>query len=207
MIFIILKSLLLGFFFTLPLGPIGLMCLRKILQFGRLYGFIFGLSQVFIIFIYSIITILSLGWFSDLLIKYQFWIRLIGGLMLIGFGIKVFFTISSMVAKKDISKKRFISDLLSIVGLMVISPQVFLVFLAFFSALGLYQASTFLGHFEVILGILIGSIFSWALVCVCFAGYKKNATQKVMTWINRSAGIFLVVFGVVVCISALVFRF
>jgi threonine/homoserine/homoserine lactone efflux protein len=64
------------------------------------------------------------------------------------------------------------------------------------------MATTFFEHIEIIFGILIGSIFSWALVCVCFVGYKKNATKKVMTWINRSAGTFLVGFGVAVCISA-----
>ena len=202
MIFIILKSLALGFFFTLPLGPIGLLCARKILQFGRLYGFILGLSQVLVIFIYSIISFLSLGWFSDFLIKYQFWIRLIGGLVLIGFGIKIFFGRSSAIVKEDISKKRFIADFFSIAGLMFVSPQSLLVFMAFFSVLGLYMTTTFFEHVEIIFGILIGSIFSWALVCVCFIGYKKNATRKVMTWINRSGGIFLVGFGVAVCISA-----
>ena len=132
MILIVLKSSALGFFFTLPLGPIGLLCSRKILQFGRLYDFILGLSQVLVIFIYSIITILSLGWFSDFLIKYQFWIRLIGGLVLIGFGIKIFFASISAAHKKDISKKRFIADFFSIAGLMFVSPHALLVFLAFF---------------------------------------------------------------------------
>jgi threonine/homoserine/homoserine lactone efflux protein len=202
MIILILKSLVLGFFFTLPLGPIGLLCSRKILQFGRLYGFILGLSQVLVIFIYSIITILSLGWFSDFLLKYQFWIRLIGGLALIGFGMKIFFARSFAITKQGISKKRFISDFFYIAGLMFVSPHSLLVFLVLFSSLQLYMATTFFEHLEIIFGIFIGSIISWALVCVCFIGYKKNATRKVMTWINRSAGIFLVVFGIAVCISA-----
>jgi threonine/homoserine/homoserine lactone efflux protein len=202
MILLILKSLALGFLFTLPLGPIGLLCSRKILQFGRLYGFILGLSQVLIILIYSIITILSLGWFSAFLLKYQFWIRLIGGLVLIGFGIKMFFARSSAISKKDISKKRFISDFFYIAALMFVTPHSLIVFLIFFSALELYMATTVIEHVEIILGIFIGSIISWALVCVCFIGYKKNATRKAMTWINRSAGTFLAVFGIAVCISA-----
>jgi threonine/homoserine/homoserine lactone efflux protein len=54
------------------------------------------------------------------------------------------------------------------------------------------------------LGILLGSIFSWTIICLCFAGYKKNATQKLMSWINRSAGVFLTSFGFAACISAIV---
>lgn len=202
MTLVILKSLLLGLFFTLPLGPIGIFCVRKIFQFGRLYGFILGLSQIFVIFIYSIIAILSLGWFSDFIIKYQFWLRLIGGLVLIGFGIKIFFSKSSEITKKHISQKRVIEDLFSIAGLILVSPHSLLIFLAFFTVLDLYKASTFFQHVEVVCGILIGSFVSWALICVCFSGYKTKTTQKVMTWINRSAGILLVGFGIVVCISA-----
>jgi len=202
MILLILKSLLLGLFFTLPLGPIGVLCIRKILQFGRLYGFILGLSQVFVIFAYSIIAILSLDWLSDFIMKYQFWIRLIGGLVLVGFGIKIFFSKSSAITKKTVSKKKFIADFFSIAGLMLVSPHTILVFLALFAVLGLYEAATFIQHIEVIFAILIGSIFSWALVCVCFAGYKTKTTLKVMTWINRSVGILLAGFGIGVCISA-----
>jgi threonine/homoserine/homoserine lactone efflux protein len=202
MILIILKSLLLGLFFTLPLGPIGVLCVHKILQFGRLYGFILGLSQVFVIFAYSIIAILSLGWFSEVFMKYQFWLRLIGGLVLIGFGTKILFSKSSAITKKNISKKRFIADFFSIAGLMLVSPHTLLVFLAFFAVLELYKTATFFQHIEVMFGILIGSIFSWALVCVCFAGYKTKTTQKVMIWINRSVGILLVAFGIAACISA-----
>ena len=89
MILIILKSLLLGFLITLPLGPIGLLCLQRILQFGPLRGFIVGLSQALAMFIFSIIIIFSLGLISDYILKYQFWLRLIGGFITIGYGAKI----------------------------------------------------------------------------------------------------------------------
>jgi threonine/homoserine/homoserine lactone efflux protein len=203
MILILLKSLLLGFLFTLPLGPIGVLCVRRILQFGRLYGFLLGISQVFVVLIYSIIAILSMDFLTEFFAKYPFWIRLSAGLVLMGFGIKIFLTKSSVTTKKDVSKKRFIADFFSIIGLMLISPHTLLIFLAFFAVLGLYEASTVIKHIEVVFGILLGSLFSWALVCVCFAGYKTKTTQKVMTWINRSVGILLAGFGIVVCISAI----
>lgn len=203
---IILKSLFLGLFFTLPFGPIGVLCVRKILQFGRLYGFFVGFSQIFVICIYSIIAILSLDGFSGFITKYQFWLRLVGSFVLIGCGIKIFFSKSSEIAEKNISKKRFIVDFISIGGLMLASPHTLLGFLAFFAGLELYKAATFFQHIEVIFGILIGSIFSWTLVCLCFAGYKIKTTQKIMIWINRSAGVLLVGFGIVVCITAWLFR-
>ncbi len=203
MALILLKSMLLGFLITLPTGPIGILCLRKILQLGPLRGFIFGLSQTVALFIFGVLAASSLRGISELLISYQFWLRLIGGLVLIIFGAIIFFSKTSATSHKAISRKGFISDFFSILFLMLTNPPAWLTFLAVFSGLGLYQITALFEHIEMICGILIGSIFSWVLICLCFVGHKPNSNQKVMIWINRSAGIFLAGFGVGVCTSAI----
>lgn len=203
MLLIALKSLALGFLVTLPVGPVGILCLRKIFQLGPLKGFILGLSQTVAIFIFGIITVYSLELISESIVKYQFWLRLIGGLVLIGFGIKIFFSKSSPITNKAGLEKGFIGDFFSLAALTLTSPPTWLAFLGIFAVLGLYRVTTLFEHIEVILGVLIGSILSWLLVCLCFAGYKKNANRRVMTWINRSAGVFLFGFGIAICISAI----
>lgn len=203
MITIVLKSLLLGFLITLPLGPIGILCLHRILQLGALKGFILGLSQTLATFIFSIIVIFSLGAISDYIIKYQFWIRLIGGLALIVFGVTILFSKSSLIINKVTSKKRFIADFFSITFLMLISPATLVVFFILSEILELYTATRLLERIEMILGISIGSFICWALVCLCFIGYKKKATRNVMTWINRFTGSCLMGFGIAVCATAL----
>lgn len=60
---------------TLPLVPIGILCLHKVLQLGPLQGFILGLSQVLALFILNIIIIFGLGAISDYMIQYQLWIE------------------------------------------------------------------------------------------------------------------------------------
>src|ERR1700719_2000142 len=100
MLLIVLKSLALGFLVTLPVGPVGILCLRKILQLGPLRGFFLGLSQTVAIFIFGIISVYSLNLISDSIIEYQFWFRLIGGLAVIGFGVKIFFSESSAITNK-----------------------------------------------------------------------------------------------------------
>ena len=179
-----------------------MLCIRKILEYGRLYGFLLGLSQALVIFAYSIIAVLSIGWFADFIAKYQLWLRLISGLALLAFGVIIFFSKSAAIEKRTPSKKGFIADFFSIAGLMLIGPQTLLMFLALFAVLQLYEAATLLQHIAVVLAILLGSLLSWTLVCICFAGYKTVATQKVLTWINRSVGVLLVGFGVAVCLSA-----
>jgi threonine/homoserine/homoserine lactone efflux protein len=170
MLLIALKSLVLGFLVTLPLGPIGILCLRKILQLGPLKGFILGLSQAVAIFIFGAITVFSLDLIADSILEYQFWLRLIGGLALIGFGIKIFFSKSSPITNKSSSEKGFIGDFFSLAVLTLTSPPTWLAFLGIYTVLDLYAITTFFEHIAVVLGILIGSVFSWLLVCLCFAG-------------------------------------
>lgn len=202
MTLIILKSLFLGFLITLPTGPIGILCLRKILLLGPLRGFILGLSQTLALLVFGVLAAFSLKGISELLITYQFWLRLIGGLVLIGFGAIIFFSKCSATTHQPVSRKGFISDFISIVFLMISNPPAWLTFLAVFTGLGLYRITSPFEHIEMIFGILIGSVFSWALISLCFVGHKTNTNRKVMTWINRSAGIFLAGFGIAVCISA-----
>jgi threonine/homoserine/homoserine lactone efflux protein len=202
MLLIALKSFVLGFLVTLPVGPVGILCLRKILQLGPLKGFILGLSQTVAIFIFGIIGVYSIDLISEYIIEYQFWFRLIGGLALIGFGIKLFFFENPAITNTAALEKGFIGDFFSLTVLTLTSPPSWLAFLAIYAALGLYQITPLFEHIEIILGVLIGSFISWLLVCLCFAGYKKNATRNIMTWINRSAGVFLVGFGIAVGISA-----
>jgi threonine/homoserine/homoserine lactone efflux protein len=202
MLLIALKSLFLGFLVTLPVGPIGILCLRKILQLGPLKGFILGLSQTVAIFIFCIITVFSLDLVSESIVKYQFWLRLIGGLALIGFGVKIFFSESAPITNKAALEKGFIGDFFSLAMLTLTSPPTWLAFLGIYTVFDLYEITTLFEYLEIILGVLFGSILSWLLVCLCFAGYKKNPTRKVMAWINRSAGIFLVGFGIAICISS-----
>lgn len=202
MLMIALKSFILGFLVTLPVGPIGVLCLRKIFELGPIRGFILGLSQALAIFTFAIISVFSLELISESIFKYQFWLRVIGGIALIGFGIKIFFSQSSAIINKATAERGFIADFFSLAALTLSSPPTWLAFLGIYAVLDLYRITTFGEHLEFTLGILIGSVVCWLLVCLCFIGYKKKASRKVMTWINRTTGIFLVGFGIAICISA-----
>jgi threonine/homoserine/homoserine lactone efflux protein len=202
MLMIALKSFILGFLITLPVGPTGILCLRKIFELGPIKGFILGLSQALAIFTFAIISVFSLELISESIFKYQFWLRVIGGLALIGFGIKIFYSHNCAITNKAAVERGFIADFFSLAALTLTSPPTWLAFLGIYAVLDLYRITTFGEHLEFILGTLIGSIVCWLLVCLCFIGYKKKTSHKVMVWINRTTGIFLVGFGIAICISA-----
>ena len=67
------KGAALGFAIAAPVGPIGILCIRKTVQFGRFSGFCSGLGAAVADAIYAIIAAFGLTFVSDFLIQGQFW--------------------------------------------------------------------------------------------------------------------------------------
>src|SRR5947209_4468256 len=86
------KGLILGVSVAAPVGPIGILCIRKTLQYGRLSGFFSGLGAAVADTIYGVIAAFGLTLLSNFLLGAQFWLKLIGGAFLVFLGIKTFLT-------------------------------------------------------------------------------------------------------------------
>jgi threonine/homoserine/homoserine lactone efflux protein len=86
----LLRGLAIGFSIAAPIGPIGILCMRRTLVQGRVSGILSGLGAASADAIYGCIAALGLTLISDLLITQQSWLRLIGGVFLCYLGIKTF---------------------------------------------------------------------------------------------------------------------
>ncbi len=85
-----LKGVILGFSIAAPVGPIGILCIRRTLQFGRFSGLFSGLGAATADSIYAIIAAFGLTFVANFLMAGQFWLRLIGGIFLLYLGWKTF---------------------------------------------------------------------------------------------------------------------
>ena len=62
-----IKAIIIGLMVTIPLGPVGVMCIQKTISKGRWAGFLFGSGSSFTDFIYSIVALFSLSFVSEFL--------------------------------------------------------------------------------------------------------------------------------------------
>ena len=85
---ILLKGFTIGFAIAAPVGPIGILCIRRSLINGWKMGAATGLGAASADAIYGLIAALGLTIVSDLLIDQQVWFKLIGGIFLISIFIK-----------------------------------------------------------------------------------------------------------------------
>src|SRR5687768_8670817 len=77
-----LKGLALGFVFAAPVGPVGLLCMRRSLSLGQRHGFLTGLGAATADAFYGAIAAFGITWISSWLLRYQSTLQIFGALVL-----------------------------------------------------------------------------------------------------------------------------
>ena len=176
-----LKGLLIGFAIAVPVGPIGFLCLRRTLVYGRLTGFISGLGAASADALYGMVAALGLTAVSDFLIRSEAWLQLGGGLFLIGLGLK---TALARPARADEAgaapppaQRSLHAAYRSTLALTLTSPATILAFVAIFAGLGIGAAAgnPFLA-LQMVAGVFSGSALWW-LVLSLGAGLLRSRLQ------------------------------
>jgi threonine/homoserine/homoserine lactone efflux protein len=198
---IFFKGVILGFSIAAPVGPIGILCIRKTLQYGRLSGFFSGLGAALADMCYAIIAAFGLTIISDALLANQFWLRLIGGIFLVYLGTKTFFARTMFEKKQNIHHVNLLNDFISTFFLTITNPMTILAFFAIFAGIDLKSHGRFMNDIFLVLGVLLGSAIWWFVLSEFVTLFRKKIEQKMMVWINRLAGILIISFGLVTLAS------
>ncbi len=201
-IILTLKGFIIGFVMAIPIGPMGVMCISKTLNEGRLRGIIIGLGAATADLLYSCIAAFGLSFIANTINGQRTWIRLIGGILLLLLGIKTF------KAKPKNQKIKIKTD--SLLGLYfyvllltLTNPLTIFVFLAVFSELGLDSNLSIISATLLVYGIFLGS-FLWFLVLNTGATlFRKKFNFNGLRWVNMLAGVFIVVSGIAALASIL----
>src|SRR4030095_1284897 len=96
-----LRGLGIGFCIAAPVGPIGVLCIRRTLADGRMAGLVSGLGAAVADAIYGAIAAFGLTAISDTLVAQQTWLRLGGGVFLIFLGTKTFLALPTARSSED----------------------------------------------------------------------------------------------------------
>ena len=167
-----LRGLVIGFSIAAPVGPIGVLCIRRTLANGRAAGLATGLGAATADGMYGCVAGFGLTFISSVLIDQQLWLRLFGGLFLCYLGIK---TLLSRPAEQEAKAggTGLLGSYASTFLLTVTNPMTILSFAAIFAGLGLANTSgSYASAVILVLGVFLGSATWWLLLSggVCRAG-------------------------------------
>jgi threonine/homoserine/homoserine lactone efflux protein len=193
-----LRGLVIGFSIAAPVGPIGVLCIRRTLQGGRRLGLISGLGAATADAVYGSLAAFGVSLVVSLLTQQQFILRVIGGIFLCYLGIRaLFFSRPTNLTANTASTSSLMQGYASTFLLTLTNPMTILSFAAVFSGLGLAaQGGDPESALAVVAGVFCGSALWWFTLSLIVSLLRGPITTRGMVWINRISGVVLLAFGV-----------
>jgi threonine/homoserine/homoserine lactone efflux protein len=197
-----IKGIAIGFAMAVPVGPIGILCIRKTLTEGRLRGLVIGLGAATADLFYASVAAFGLTFISDTLNEQKFWIRLIGGILLLFLGIKIFRSLPTDPKFKN-NNGGILRSYLTTVFLTLTNPITIFAFIAVFAALGIGNELGYLSASLLVIGVFIGSGLWFFLLSSGTILFRNKLDLVGLRWVNRIAGILVILSGVIALTSLL----
>lgn len=191
----LIKGLIIGFSIAAPVGPIGVLCIRRTLAEGLVSGILSGLGAATADMLYGAIAGFGLTFISSLLIDHQIWLRLIGGIFLCYLGIKTFLTTPH---ERAVSAKAngLVGAYTSTFFLTLTNPMTILSFAAIFAGFGVANAGgNYISAGMLVLGVFSGSALWWLILSGSVGVFRERFSHDGLRWVNKVSGIIIAGFG------------
>ncbi|MSP49716.1 MAG: LysE family translocator [Alphaproteobacteria bacterium] len=201
--FLFLKGLLLGFSIAAPVGPIGLLCIRRSLEAGFLPGVAGGLGTAAADAVYAAIAAFGLTAVSSLLLQAQGALAIVGGGALIWLGYVAMTGKPPEAAAEAPVSRSLWPTFASTFVLTMANPATILTFAAIFAGLGLAAVDTTAGAAVLVVGVLLGSLLWWAILSGTVSLLRQRIPATAILWINRASGAALAGFGATLLVGFL----
>lgn len=214
---------IIGLIAAVPIGPVNIICIRRTLQFGSLYGLISGLGAALGDGIFACVAAFSLTAISQLISGYSVPLQVIGGIMLLIIGARMFFSppparISDNYgpppeqAAKAMAQangrnvgngkngtKSPARGMATTFALTTTNPMTLAAFVTYSTSLvGLSDNPSFFFAAFWVIGVVAGSATWWVTLTTVVGKLHAKIDDHVVQRINRISGVLVMLFGLVV---------
>lgn len=198
----LLRGLVIGFSIAAPVGPIGVLCIRRTLADGRAVGLAAGLGAATADALYGAVAGFGLTAVSRILVGQQGWFRLLGGVFLCWLGARTFLAPPAAEAARAASGGGLAGAYVSTLVLTLTNPMTILSFAAVFAGLGVGGAGGGYGAAALLVGgVFAGSALWWLALSGAMGFLREGLTPRGLIWVNRASGTIITGFGLAALLS------
>jgi threonine/homoserine/homoserine lactone efflux protein len=193
---VLVRGILLGIVIAAPVGPIGLLCIRRTLEGGIVMGFATGLGAALADGLFGAIAAFGVQAMTDWLAGHQTTFRLVGGVVMLIIAFKSFTAEPHpREIKRDI--RTALGGFAVGLGLTLTNPVTIFAFVAIFAGFGLGgELSGDREAMTLVLGVFLGSALWFLTLSSGVATVRHMISDSVFRLINRGAAVLLAAFGV-----------
>ena len=194
-----LQGLVLGFSIAAPVGPIGILCIRRTLAEGRASGFVSGLGAATADAVYGSIAAFGLTIISGILVEQKIWLGLLGGVFLCYLGVRTL--LASPAQNVALAQGQgLLGAYAATFFLTLTNPMTILSFAAIFAGF-VRTRSDLASSVMLVLGVFAGSVAWWLSLSTGVGQLRARFDLNAMQWVNRISGIIILAFGVLVLLN------
>ena len=199
-----LRGLIIGFSIAAPVGPIGVLCIRRTLADGRAIGFASGLGAATADALYGAVAAFGLSLVTNTLVEQRLWLQIVGGIFLLYLGVRTWMAVPRDASGTAPSPGGLAAAWVSTFALTLTNPTTIISFAAIFAGLGLGRSVSGYGAASLmVLGVFLGSAIWWLFLSMGVGLLRSSLTPARLGWVNRGAGAIIAAFGVVALASLL----
>ena len=199
------EGFMIGIAVSVPLGPLGMLCIKRTVNKNWKSGFLSGLGIASSDAIYAIIAGFSLTIIINFISSYEIWFKILGAFMVAFLGLYIFLSNPAKEIQKFKQKgTSYVQDFLTAFLLTVSNPLSVFIFIAIFTSYSLVlQLSQLFEALLVVGGIFSGGAFWWFILTGLAYMFKHKLTINTLWWANKiiGLGVILIAVGLFVLLS------
>jgi len=192
------EGFLIGIAVSVPLGPLGMLCIKRTVNKNWKSGFLSGLGIAASDVIYAIVAGFSLTIIINFITAYEIYFKILGASMVVLLGLYIFMSNPA----KDIQKFQrkgttYVQDFLTAFLLTVTNPLSVFVFIAIFTSYSLVlQLSQLFEALLIIGGIFVGGATWWFILTGMAHLFRHKLTISTLWWANKIIGLSVILIAV-----------
>ena len=185
---------MIGLAVSIPLGPLGMLCIKRTVNKNWKSGFISGLGIAASDAIYAVIAGFSLTIIIDFIKSFEIYFKILGASMVIFLGLYIFFSNPAKEIQKFKQKgTSYVQDFLTAFLLTITNPLSVFVFIAIFTSYSLVlQPSHPIEALLIVGGIFTGGAAWWFLITGLAFLFRHKLTIDTLWWANKIIGLSVI---------------
>ncbi|OIP84290.1 MAG: hypothetical protein AUK44_03015 [Porphyromonadaceae bacterium CG2_30_38_12] len=197
MVEIIIKGIIIGLFVSVPLGPIGMLCIQRTLNRGQKYGIFTGLGATTSDLLYTILSLFFLSFVTEFIEQYRFSIQFGGSIILLVFGYIIYKSHPSAQPQPNEKPQYSLAgDYITAFGLTLSNPLVLFILIALFAKFEFISSTSTIAVIAVgILSILSGALLWWVILTLLVSRFKSKLNLRGLQTINKITGAIIGLIG------------
>lgn len=192
MLVLMLTAWLIGIATAAPVGPIGILCVRKTLEFGLRGALSVGVGAALADSLYGLLASLGFAAVEKFIVQHAPFIKLVGGCGLLYVAWREFFLKPVQQGNKELEdSSRLLWLMVEVFFLTLANPLTIFGLMGFFAILG-HKNASFSESLLFALGIFLGSMTWWLML----GGFTKRVKSMLRhAWTDRIRYVSAILIG------------